>query len=78
MSRTRKDSGQRSAQRIVLEVATNEDGTYEIVLNNEVVASRITEKWLDEELCARRGFCGEELASIKRALAEHRKALMRL
>ena len=74
MSQTWKDSSRQSAHRIVLEVAINEDGTYEITFNKKVVGSRIPEEWLDDELCAKGGFCGEELASIKRQLEEFGRA----
>jgi len=76
MSQTWKDSARKSTDRIVLKVATNDDGTYEISVNDEVVAKRIAERWLDEELCAKRGFCGEELAEIKRELRERSKAVL--
>jgi hypothetical protein len=35
------------------------------VFNVVVIESSILEEWLEEELCAKRGFCGEELVSIK-------------
>jgi len=76
MSQTRKDSARQSTHRIVLEVATNGDSTYEITFNYKVVGSRIPERWLDDELCAKRGFCGEELASIKRQLGECGRAFV--
>jgi hypothetical protein len=41
MSQTWKDSARQSTQRTVLEVSKNDDGTYEIVFNEEVVGSRI-------------------------------------
>ncbi len=68
MSQTWKDSAPQSTHRTVLEVATNGDGTHEIIFNEKVLGNRIPERWLDDELCARLGFCGEELASIKRQL----------
>jgi hypothetical protein len=71
-----KDSARQSTHRIVLEVTTNLDGTYEIIFNEKVVGSRIPERWLDDELCAKRGFCGEELASIKRQLGECGRAVV--
>jgi hypothetical protein len=37
-----------------------------MVFNLEVIGSSILEEWLEEELCAKRGFCEEELVSIKR------------
>ena len=50
MSQTSKDSARQSTRRTVLEVVGNGDGTYEIILNKEVVASGIPERWLDEGL----------------------------
>lgn len=76
MSQIWKDSGRKSIDRIVLKVGTNNDGTYEITVNDEVVGRRIAEKWLDEELCAKRGFCGEELAEIRRQLRDSGKAVL--
>jgi hypothetical protein len=76
MSQTWRDSTRQSIRRIVLEVATNGDGTYDITFNEKLVGSRIPEGWLDEELCAKRGFCGEELASIKRQLEESGRAVV--
>ncbi len=76
MSQTWKDSARQSTFRTVLEVVTNDDGTFEIVFNGKVVGNRIPEGWLDEELCARLGFCGEELASIKGQLKECGRAVV--
>ena len=78
MSETWKDAARQSTHRTVLEVATNGDGTYEIIFNEKVIGSRIPERWLDDELCAKRGFCGEELASIKRQLGECGRAVVNL
>lgn len=78
MSRTRKDAARQSTRRIVFEVAANGDGTFAITFNGEVVGSRIPERWLDDELCAKRGFCGEELVSIKRQLVECGRAVVTL
>lgn len=52
MSETWKDAARQSTHRTVLEVATNGDGTYEIIFNEKVIGSRIPERWLDDELCA--------------------------
>lgn len=76
MSQTWKDSGPKSTDRIVLKVGANDDGTYEITVNGETVGRRIADKWLDDELCAKRGFCGEELAEIRRQLRESGKAVL--
>ena len=78
MTQTWKDSTRQSTNRTVLVVAKNDDSTYQIMFNEEVVGSRIPEEWLDEELCAKRGFCGEELASIKHQLAESGRAVVML
>jgi hypothetical protein len=76
MSQTWKDSGPKSTDRIVLKVGANDDGTYEITVNGETVGRRIADKWLDDELCTKRGFCGEELAEIRRQLRESGKAVL--
>ena len=65
MTQTWKDSERQSTHRTVLEATKNDDGTYRIVFNVVVIESSILEEWLEEELCAKRGFCGEELVSIK-------------
>ena len=78
MSQTWKDSARKSTHRTVLKVATNDDRTYEIILNEEVVARRIPEEWLGDELCAKRGFCGEELAEIRRQLRDRGQAVLSL
>ena len=65
MSQTWKDSGRPFINRLVLKVAMNDDGTYQIEVNEKVVGNRIPQRWLDDELCGKRGFCGEELAEIR-------------
>ena len=76
MTQTWKDSELQSTHRTVLEVTKNDDGAYRIVFNVEVIGSSIPEEWLEEELCAKRGFCGEELVSIKRQLQEFGRAVV--
>jgi len=76
MSQTWKDSRRKSTGRIVLKVGANSDGTYEITVNDEIVGRRIADKWLDEEIGAKRGFCGKELAQIRRQLRESGKAVL--
>lgn len=78
MSKTNKDSARDSTRRITLKVTVNHDGSYEIVLNEKVVGKCIPESWLDAELCAKHGFCGEELVEIKRQLLEHGSAVLTL
>ena len=74
MGRTRKDTKRQVTYRTELVVCSNVDGTYEITLNGLLVGTHIPEKWLEDELCSKRGFCGEELASIKRQLEERGRA----
>ena len=76
MSQTRKDIAQQSTYRTILKVETNNDGTFEITVNGEVVGRSVPERWLEEELCAKRGFCGDEFASIKRQLEEEGRAIV--
>jgi hypothetical protein len=44
MSQTWKDSGRKSTNQVVLKVGANDDGTYEITVNDEVVGRRIADK----------------------------------
>lgn len=67
MSQTWKDSRRKSTDRIVLKVGPNDDGTYEITVNDEVVGRWVADK---------RGFCREELAEIRRQLRESGKAAL--
>ncbi len=76
MGRTRKDTARQATYRTELVVFSNADGTYEISLNGVLVGSHIPEEWLEDELCSKRGFCGEKLASIKRQLKECGQAEM--
>ena len=62
VSRTRKDSKQIS--NTVLEVAGKSDGNFDLFLNGKLDRADIPERWLNEELCVRFGFCGEEYNSI--------------
>jgi len=66
MARTHKDS--KGIAKSVLELTKREDGTFDLFLNHKLDRSRIPERWLEEELCARFGFCGEEYLSILRAV----------
>ena len=62
--------GVRENHRIVLEVTKNPDETYDIVFNGERVGQAIERRWLNDELCGKHGFCGEELNEIVRQLDE--------
>jgi hypothetical protein len=46
------------------------DGTYAIFHRDELVSDSIPEKWLEQELCSRHGFCGPEYANILTKLRE--------
>ena len=69
MSRTRKDS--RKSTNRVLEVVRRDDGTFDLFMNGELDRGRIPEDGLDEQLCVRFGFCGEEYDSIPLELLEN-------
>jgi hypothetical protein len=58
----------------VLEVLKNHDGTYEVFWNAKRVRTRVTECWLNSELCTGYGFCGSEYEDIFRQLTETGKA----
>jgi hypothetical protein len=61
-----------------LEVLANGDGTFEIIFDQQLVGTNIPERWLDDELCAKRGFCAQELKEIRRQLAESGRAFFAL
>jgi hypothetical protein len=63
MSHTFKDA---SKKQRFLEVVRRDDGTYDLFLDDTSDRSSIPEQWLQEELCVRYRFCGEEYKSILR------------
>jgi hypothetical protein len=67
VSRSRKDSKQNR----VLDVVKKPDGTFDLFLNRKPDRHDVPEAWLQEELCVRFGFCGEEYDSILRELNQH-------
>jgi hypothetical protein len=69
MSRTQKDS--RKATNRVLEVVKMDDGTFDLFMNGKLDRERVHEDGLNEQLCVRFGFCGEEYNLILRELAEN-------
>ena len=48
-----------------------DDGTFGLSLNGKLDRERIPEDGLNEQLCVRFGFCGEEYNLILRELAEN-------
>ena len=70
MSDTRKDSARLATRKVIIEVIANGDDTFEIMLNQKLVGSHVPEQWLDDEVCGKYGFCGEEFEEIKRQLAD--------
>jgi hypothetical protein len=69
VSRTRKDS--RKVTNRVLEVVRRDDGTFDLFMIGKLDRERIPKDGLDEQLCVRFGFCGEEYGSILHELAEN-------
>lgn len=41
-----------------------DNDTFNLLLNGKLDRERVSERWLNEELCVRFGFCGEEYNSI--------------
>lgn len=66
MSRTRKDASQ--SKNTVLEIVRRSDGAFDLFLNGQPETGNIPEKWLNQEVCVRFGFCGEEYDAIVRNL----------
>ena len=64
MSRTRKDSNQ--TRNTILELVRTKDGTFDLFLNSNLDRSSVPEQYLNNELCVRFGFCGEEYDTILR------------
>jgi hypothetical protein len=58
----------------VLELVRRSDGLVDLFLNGKPDRSNIPEEWLNEEVCVRFGFCGEEYATIVRDLTQHGRA----
>jgi hypothetical protein len=61
---------QKSTNR-VLEVVSREDGTFDLFMNGELDRGRIPVDGLNQQLCVRFGFCGDECDSILHELAEN-------
>ena len=70
MSDTHKDSRRLTTRKMIIEVVANGDDTFEVMLNERLVGHRVPERWLDDEVCGKYGFCGEEFLEIKRQLAD--------
>jgi hypothetical protein len=62
MSQTRKDSFKHAFHG--LEIVKNQDGTFEFFLDRERMHSGMSLRSLEEELCVRFGYCGQEFVSI--------------
>jgi len=75
LGRTHKDERAKKTVTNILEVLKNDDGTYEVLFKGELVRSRVPERWLNQELCARYGFCGEEYDAIIRQLNDSGRAV---
>ena len=48
-----------------------DDGTFDLFMNGKLDRERVHEDGLNEQLCVRFGFCGEEYNLILRELAEN-------
>lgn len=62
MSRARKDSNQ--PRNSILELVRKMDGAFDLFLNGKLGRSNVSEQYLNDELCVRFGFCGEEYNAI--------------
>jgi hypothetical protein len=73
VSRTRNNSS--TSRNTVLELVRRSDGAVDLFLDGKPDRTNIPEKWLNEEVCVRFGFCGEEYDSIVRDLTQHGRAM---
>jgi hypothetical protein len=71
MSRTRKDSRQGT----VIEVIRREDGFFDFFVNRRLERERIHEDGLGDILCARFGYCQNELDAILLELNQSGRAV---
>ncbi len=62
----------------LLQVQTNEDGTYEVFWNRLLFRTRVERGSLNDVLCVGLGFCGEEYEAILLQLTETGKATVTL
>jgi hypothetical protein len=44
------------------------DGTYAVYHNSNLLSESIPEKWLNDEVCIRYGFCGSEFDAVRKQL----------
>ena len=75
VSRTQKDSNQ--TRNTILELVRTKDGTFDLFLNNNLDCSSVLEQYLNNELCVRFGFCGEEYDTILREVKQKGRAEVR-
>jgi len=66
MGRTHKDAKQNK----VLEVVKRQDGKFDLFLNRRLYRGKIHPDGLQQEVCGRFGYCGEEYDSILREVEE--------
>ena len=72
LTRTRKDRHDTNLRS--LEIVKKDDGTFDLFYNGVLKRIAIPEKWLNEELCAGYGFCGQEYDSILQDVTQHGRA----
>jgi hypothetical protein len=75
VSRTRKDANQ--TRNTILELVRTKDGTFDLFLNSNLDRSSVPEQYLNNELCVRFGFCGEEYDTILREVKQKGRAEVR-
>jgi hypothetical protein len=75
VSRTRKDASQ--TRNTILELVRSKNGTFDLFLNNNLDRSSVPEQYLNNELCVRLGFCGEEYDTILREVKQKGRAVIR-
>jgi hypothetical protein len=74
VSRTRRDSQPRNT---IVELVRKIDGTFDLFLNTKLDRSNVPEQYLNDELCVRFGFCGEEYDAILSQVKQKGRAEVR-
>jgi hypothetical protein len=78
MSDTQKDFARQATRRMILDVIANGNGTFEIVVNGQLVGSGIPDERLRNELCVKYGYGGAEFDAIRAQLDDYGRAKITL
>jgi hypothetical protein len=61
----------------LIEIVKRADGTFDVLVNGEMTDTNVAGAWIEETLCTRYGFCGDEGRAILREAADNGRATIR-